>query len=109
MKKTYCIVEASSNCASHHDCWKEIIGGLKANGWHSSSNPKKSGIILLKECCITTKEIDRAIKDIVNLAKKGVQGEIFLGECLSRTKSFIEVVKSMLPQLKLSLKTIRLL
>ena len=101
MKKTYCIVETSSNCANHQDCWKEIIGTLKAKGWHSSTNPKKSGIILLKECCMTTKEIDRAIKDIADLAKKGVQAEIFLGECLSRTKPFIEVVKKKLPQLKL--------
>ena len=71
-------MEAPSNCGAHYDCWKEITQGLKAKGWKASS-PKKSGIILLKECCMTTDEIDQAIKDLVGLAKKQVQAEIFLG------------------------------
>jgi len=100
VKKTYYIMEAPSNCGAHYDCWKEITQGLKAKGWKASS-PKKSGIILLKECCMTTDEIDRAIKDLVGLAKKQVQAEIFLGECLSRTKAFVEAAKSKLPDLKL--------
>lgn len=28
VKKTYCIVEAPSNCGSHYDCWKEITEGF---------------------------------------------------------------------------------
>lgn len=101
VKKTYCIVEAPSNCGGHYDCWQEITKGLKAKGWHLSSSPKKSGIILLKECCMTTEEIDRAIKDLAGLAKKKVQAEIFLGECLSRTRAFVEAASKKLPELKL--------
>lgn len=101
VKKTYCIVEAPSNCGAYYDCWKEITNGLKAKGWHSSNSPQKSGIILLKQCCMTTEEIDTAIKQLVELAKKKVKAKIFLGECLSRTKEFVEVARKKLPELEM--------
>lgn len=101
VKKTYCIVEAPTNCGAHYDCWKEIISNLKAKGWHQSSNPKKSGIILVKQCCMTTEEIDRAIHDIAGLAKKKIQAKVFLGECISRTKDLVEAAREKLPGLKM--------
>lgn len=101
VKKTYCIVEAPTNCGAHYDCWKEIISNLKAKGWHQSNNPKKSGIILVKQCCMTTEEIDRAIHDIAGLAKKRIQGKVFLGECISRTKELVEAARKKLPDLQM--------
>jgi len=93
-------VEAPSHCGAHYDVWNEITTGLKAKGWHQSSSPKKSGIILLKQCCMTSEEIDRAIKDISKLAKQKVHAKIFLGECITRTKELVEVAKKQLHELE---------
>jgi len=101
MKKTYCIVEAPSNCGAHYDCWKEITSGLKARGWSATKNPKKSGIILFQQCCMTTEELDHAIQAMARIVKQKVQAKIFLGECISRTPALVEVAREKMAPLEL--------
>jgi len=101
MQKTYYIVDGSAQCGIHYEAWQEITDRLKEEGWHEVHNPKKSGIILLKQCCMTTDEISETIKILAGLKKKNLQCKIFLGECISRTKALVEVAKEMLPTLKL--------
>lgn len=98
-KKTYCIVESPKNCGLHYDSWQEITMRLKAEGWVKSSNLARCGIILLKQCCMTTEEINQAIQELAKLGKKNVQARIFLGECLSQTKELVEVFRKKFPNL----------
>lgn len=100
VRKTYCIIEAPSNCGSHHECWQEITSTLKSKGWKETKNTKKSGIILLRQCCMTTEEIDVAIETIIKLEKQNLQAKIFLGECISRTKELVEVIQEKFPKLE---------
>lgn len=101
MPKTYCIVEAPSNCGAHYEYWQAITRQLEAEGWRKTNKVKSSGIILVKQCCMTTEELNTAMDALIQLSKEKVQGKVFLGECLSKTKELVEVVKKRLTNLKI--------
>lgn len=101
MPRTYCIIEATSNCGAHYECWQKITKRLEAEGWRKTKKVRSSGIILVKQCCMTTEELNEAMDSLVQLSKEKVQGRVFLGECLSRTKELVEVVKKKLANLKI--------
>lgn len=101
MPKTYCIIESESHCGAHYECWQKITKRLDAEGWRKTNKIRSSGIILVKQCCMTTDELNEAMDSLVRLSKEKVQGRVFLGECLSRTKELVEVVKKKLTNLKI--------
>lgn len=102
MPETYYILEGPSHCGTYHEHWQEITTKLNTDGWKRTKNIKLSDIILVKQCCMTTEEIDNAMSALVELSRKKVQGKVFLGECLSQTTDLIEALKEKLPDWKFS-------
>ncbi len=68
---------------------KRSQSGLMQKAGEKTNKVRSSGIILVKQCCMTTDELNEAMDSLVRLSKEKVQGRVFLGECLSRTKELV--------------------
>lgn len=101
MSRTYCIVGEELPCPSHLKCWKTITDGLSKMGYVLSGNIRKSDVILVRHCCMTSAEIEEVICDVKKLCKSKACGKVFLGECISRTDALTNAIRLHLPDLKI--------